>query len=403
MTKLDIGGATNPYQGFTPWDISAGQDACDLSTFADGTVDEIRASHVLEHLSFSDAHKAVKEWARALRTGGRLRVAVPDMAWIRAHWDDPMSQFYLMGGQTDAHDFHKSVWDEPRLRALLGKYGFEVAEARWVSDGDDCARKPVSLNLEGSRVERQVESGPLTPLAADAVFPALNVRVICTGPRLGFMDHWACVLNTIHSMGLPYKFATGAFWHQGIDRLLTECMDEGVDIAVTLDYDTIWLPQQLDYLLHQLMLYPQLDAIAAVQPKRETGEILLNWKDGKNPGEVDPAKPLLAATAHFGLTAFRVSSLKRLPRPWLTDIPAPNGGFGDGRIDPDMAFWKRFQAAGLNLAVSPAVRVGHLEKRAACYDDDMKLGYPSVSQWQERTAASEPWKSYKMASQAVDA
>lgn len=401
MIKLDIGSGGSPYPGFVSWDIAEGNDARDLTGWRDGEVDEIRASHVLEHLTFADAAKALREWARVLKVGGKLRIAVPDMDWVAKNIKHPLAVRYVMGGQTDANDIHRSAYTEDTLRAALHEAGFDVARERWVSDAKDCAALPVSLNLEGTRVDGLAARDPLAPLPADTVFPAVNVRVICTGPRLGFTDHFACVINSIQALGLPYKFATGAFWHQGIDRLLDECIAEGVDVAVTLDYDTIWIPQQLDYMIHQFMLYPNIDALAPVQPKRETGEVLLNWLNG-NPGEVDCAKPMPIASAHFGMTLFRVSSLKRMAKPWLTDIPAPNGGFGDGRIDPDMAFWKRFREAGLNLALCPAVRVGHLEKRAASYDENMVLGYPSVSQWTEKAKTSEPWKSWRFATKAVD-
>ncbi len=401
MTKLDIGSGGTPYPGFTSWDIADGRDARDLSALATGSVDEIRASHVLEHLSFADAQHALAEWARVLKVGGKLRVAVPDMDWVAKNIRHPMALRYVMGGQVDANDIHRSAYTEASLRTAMEAAGFQVARERWVSDAKDCAALAVSLNLEGTRVDGMAVRDPLTPLSADTVFPAVNVRVICTGPRLGFTDHWSCVLNTIHALGLPYKFATGAFWHQGIDRLLDECIADGVDIAITLDYDTIWLPEQLDYMIHQFMLYPNIDALAPVQPKRETGEVLLNWLNG-NPGEIDCARPVPIATAHFGMTLFRVASLKRFPKPWLTDIPAPNGGFGDGRIDPDMAFWKRFREAGLNLALCPAVRVGHLEKRAASYDENMQLEYPSVSKWHEKNKAMEPWKSWRFATKAVE-
>ncbi len=51
----------------------------DLSAFGDRSVAEIYASHVLEHLSYTEElPRALKEFHRVLVPGARLRVAVPD-------------------------------------------------------------------------------------------------------------------------------------------------------------------------------------------------------------------------------------------------------------------------------------------------------------------------------------
>jgi SAM-dependent methyltransferase len=50
--------------------------------FADGSVDFIYTSHFLEHLKLYDAERAVRDYCRALRPGGRIRIVVPDLEEI---------------------------------------------------------------------------------------------------------------------------------------------------------------------------------------------------------------------------------------------------------------------------------------------------------------------------------
>ena len=55
-------------------------DAHDITKLnqANESVDLIYASHVLEYFYREEAEKVLKEWVRVLKTGGVLRVAVPD-------------------------------------------------------------------------------------------------------------------------------------------------------------------------------------------------------------------------------------------------------------------------------------------------------------------------------------
>lgn len=80
--KLNIGCGRFPKAGFTNLDREAlpGVDVvhdlrCFPYPFADGSVDQIEADHVLEHLG--DAFGAMRELHRILAPGGRLTVRVP--------------------------------------------------------------------------------------------------------------------------------------------------------------------------------------------------------------------------------------------------------------------------------------------------------------------------------------
>ena len=173
--RLNIGaGSEVKLPGFTAIDRENGQEAYPLP-YADGSVEEIYASHILEHFPAGNTENVIKEWARVLKPGGRIRIAVPDFAVIAKAYiagaDVPIGP-YVMGGQIDANDFHQSLFDEAGLRWQMEKAGL-VGIQRWKSSEIDCASLPVSLNLEG-----------LKPVEPQAIHE--RVSVVATMPRLPY-------------------------------------------------------------------------------------------------------------------------------------------------------------------------------------------------------------------------
>ncbi len=182
--RLNIGGATNPLPGYIVVDHKTGQEAYPLN-YPEKSVDEIRASHVLEHFSYQQTDKILKDWVRALKTGGILKIAVPDFEWIARtyvqaeqierdnqvilnggltaysenltfNYDTKPSphipiESLLMGSQTDQDDFHKAVFTYWKLFTMMCHVGL-VDIRRWRGDPEDCSGIPfVSLNLEGRK------------------------------------------------------------------------------------------------------------------------------------------------------------------------------------------------------------------------------------------------------------
>jgi FkbM family methyltransferase len=148
-TKLNLGSGESPLAGYDNRDIRTGQQVYPLPD-PDGSVEEVRASHVLEHFPHGEVEAVVKEWARVIKPGGRLRLAVPDFDWIVRNYQNgrhPDLESFLYGGQLDANDFHKSMFNEEKLKGLLEGAGL-VDVARWRSETNDCASYPLSLNLE---------------------------------------------------------------------------------------------------------------------------------------------------------------------------------------------------------------------------------------------------------------
>jgi hypothetical protein len=149
--RIDIGCGDTLEAGWTAWDIKDGKDAADLSELADESVAEIRASHVLEHLPMAQTGPTLLEWHRVLRPGGRLFVAVPNFARIVGEIingrDDPNLARYIMGGQTDEHDFHYALFTAALLNSYLLETGFKsVREVK--AEGANTSRHWCSLNME---------------------------------------------------------------------------------------------------------------------------------------------------------------------------------------------------------------------------------------------------------------
>lgn len=107
-------------------------DISDLGQFADRSIDEIYASHVLEHVKGPDIARTLSGIYRVLKRGGKFMVAVPDMdvlCKIMLDTDMPAEikvRFVgmLFGGQKDANDFHYFGWNFQIMQYLFEEAGF---------------------------------------------------------------------------------------------------------------------------------------------------------------------------------------------------------------------------------------------------------------------------------------
>jgi FkbM family methyltransferase len=155
--KLNIGsGDAITMKGYVNVDAKFGDMAFPLQ-YGDNTVDECRASHILEHFPQGQILDVLRDWTRVLKPGGVLKVAVPDLEVIAGEYVAGNPQGlplagYLMGGQTDDHDYHRAVFDHTALSKLLFDAGLRDI-GPWKSEVKDCASLPVSLNLMGRKPE----------------------------------------------------------------------------------------------------------------------------------------------------------------------------------------------------------------------------------------------------------
>jgi predicted SAM-dependent methyltransferase len=135
--NLHVGGQERK-DGWTVMNVQPGPhvdyvgDLRDLSRFADTSVDNVYASHVLEHVSQADVLPVLQGVHRILASGGKFLISVPDLDTLChlfiSPWATPEVKWHAMrmifGGQIDPHDFHYMGFNEQFLRSLLGQAGF---------------------------------------------------------------------------------------------------------------------------------------------------------------------------------------------------------------------------------------------------------------------------------------
>ncbi len=378
--KLNIGAGAVDLPGFTPVDRKSGREAFPL-TEADASVEEIYASHVLEHFPSCQVPKVLAEWARVLKPGGRLRVAVPDFELIckqlldKPPDDRQLLYAYAFGGQTDEDDFHKSGFDSGSLRDLLRWAGLRRIRP-WQSDIGDCAALPISLNLEGIK-PRPTESPP--------------IQACMSTSRLAFTENLFSASSVFAPRGIDIIKHTGAFWGQCLDRVFTQGLESGFDgWFVVLDYDTVFNGDIFDELCYLMATHPEADAIAPWQAKRESDHVMF-WAteaDGSRKQQLTPEdmdqELLPVDTAHFGLTLLRTRCFEKLPRPWFRELPDKDGRWGNDRVDPDIYFWKNWKAAGYNLHIATGVSIGHCQQVVTWPDRQLQPFHQYLDNFQKQ-------------------
>jgi len=382
--KLNLGGGNQKIPGFINVDRLNGQEAYPLPAYADGSVDEIRASHILEHFGHREVPEVLKEWVRVLKPGGVLKIAVPDFDYLVQHRHDELPlESYLMGGQSDQNDYHKSIFSERKLRDLMRYVGLTDV-TRWQSELQDCASLPVSLNLQGVK-RADIEQ------TATRVEVKAKVSAITSIPRLGWNDHWGAVWQALRTpeFNIPlFKFG-GAFWEQGMQRGLSAMLENGTEWALCLDYDTLFDASDVKEILTLAAMYPEADAIVPVQVRRNNDQFLFSMKDEfgnlRRSADITEFDPDLTAieTGHFGMTLIKLAALKDIPKPWLWSQPDENGDWSDERCDADIYFWRKFRAAGKKVYQANHIKIGHLQIISSWTTNDWQIKHQYLSDWTE--------------------
>jgi predicted SAM-dependent methyltransferase len=380
--KLNLGGGYQKIPGYQTIDRLFGQEAYPVCC-PEESVEEIRASHLLEHFGHREVPEVLANWVSKLKPGGVLKVAVPNFDWIRQHADSDLPiEGYLMGGQTDSEDFHKSIYTESKLRRLMQDAGLTDIET-WESEIKDCASLPVSLNLQGRK--------PLEGEQTRRVHVSASVAALLSVPRLGWQDHFGCVWAGMRSpdFNIPIWKYSGAFWEQGIQRGLTGLIERGVEWAITLDYDTLFTPDDVKELLTLAAEYPEADAIVPVQARRGSDAMLFSMADAggglKREIPIEDLETDLTPlkTGHFGMTFIRLASLAKMPKPWFWSQPDSNGDWGDERLDADIYFWKKFKDSGLRAFQANHIKIGHIQVVASWPTNDWEIKHQYLRDWDQ--------------------
>lgn len=241
-----------------------------------------------------------------------------------------------------------------------------------------------------------------TPAAeqASAGLPAKPkvIRAVMSMPRLAFSDNMFSAIRAFCiDLNINIEKGSGVFWDQVLTRMIESHLNDGTDYIFTVDYDTWFVKEHVIRLCQLMQEHPEIDALVPLQTKREEDLVLFAKFDdqGRAIDRVPVAELQQDVTpivnGHFGLTIFRVKSMSRLKKPWFRGVPDPDGGWDEGRTDPDIYFWKNFYASGLKAYLAPNVKIVHLQlmgtvpgalednwKPRHCYITDLEKGkYPA--------------------------
>jgi predicted SAM-dependent methyltransferase len=171
--KLYIGSRHYKPDGYLTVDIDPNNhpdilsDAAALDAIPSGSVDEIMAGHVLEHIPYPRSFAALGEWARVLKVGGTLKVGVPDLKLLCSMIMRGVSVYQAIGlmygtrrvsNQYEAHHwgYTREMLVEMFTVLGLGQFGswnspLHDASNGWMwGEADD--RIAISLNLSGVKV-----------------------------------------------------------------------------------------------------------------------------------------------------------------------------------------------------------------------------------------------------------
>jgi predicted SAM-dependent methyltransferase len=147
---------------------------CELTKklpFADGSMKYAYSSHFLEHVSYDDAKKVLKEVHRVLGEGGIARIVVPDVRWHVQQYLDGVMQtthtepflnaadnfMYEMRLRSNSRDPHLWMYDEISLTQRMVDAGFKNVKVCNFKEGkcidiDILDNRPgYSVHIEGEK------------------------------------------------------------------------------------------------------------------------------------------------------------------------------------------------------------------------------------------------------------
>jgi hypothetical protein len=124
--KLNLGSNEVRIPGFLNVDIVAHKNVdiiADASALPqdDNSVDEILASHLLEHFDFHQGKKALKEWFRVLKPGGRLTIELPDL--------DAFCRNFVLLPEDEKPNYYVQLFGYPWEDGQSHKFGYTPYQA----------------------------------------------------------------------------------------------------------------------------------------------------------------------------------------------------------------------------------------------------------------------------------
>lgn len=164
LLRLDIGSShLRVREDYTTVDLYAPEAdvKADMGAlpYADGSVDEIWASHCLEHVGPERVPAVLAEWLRVLAPGRPAIVMVPNLDYAARYWlhgpDRAKALEMMYGHQDEEGETHLTGWSPASLRADLEAAGFEVLSVGVIFETPDTAEGSYTHDMETIRAEVQ--------------------------------------------------------------------------------------------------------------------------------------------------------------------------------------------------------------------------------------------------------
>lgn len=142
--RLNIGCGPTKMPGFIGVDIirtpavSVQTPAWDLP-YSPSTIAEIYTSHMIEHLTPEQQDRALREWHRVLKVGGKLTIRCPNFElYVKEYigatedqrFENPWYLRNIFGWRNKPGQFHYDGFTVGRFRRVLPHYGFRVVDCR---------------------------------------------------------------------------------------------------------------------------------------------------------------------------------------------------------------------------------------------------------------------------------
>lgn len=108
--------------------------------YPDDSVDFIFTSHFVEHLFHDQAVHLLSECYRTLKSGGIIRISIPDLAYAVALYqqgrkEEMLKQYFFVEDDDNVFSRHKYMYDYEMLGAMLADAGFRDITRREYRQG----------------------------------------------------------------------------------------------------------------------------------------------------------------------------------------------------------------------------------------------------------------------------